>query len=61
MKIGDLVKTKCFGPSAKTVGEIGVLVRRFPRIIGTWEVFFSGTGQTHLIAQDGLELANESR
>ncbi len=60
MQAGNLVKTKCFGPSTNTVGELGVLVR--PCITGVgWIVFFAGTGKNHLIARDGLELVDESR
>ena len=58
MKRGDLVKTKCFGPNG-TVGEVGIIVRRFPRIVKCWEVLIAGCLQ--VIAQDGLELVNEAR
>ena len=58
MKRGDLVKTKCFGPNG-TVGEVGIIVRRFPRIVKYWEVLIGGCLQ--VIAQDGLELVNETR
>ena len=61
MKVGDLVKTTCFGPSTKTVGEMGLLVRRWEGLTGCWEVYFPGTGKVHIITLPGLELVDESR
>ena len=61
MKPGDLVKTTGFGPSTKTVGELGVLVRRWEGMTYCWEVYFPGAGKIHIIALAGLELVDESR
>ena len=61
MNPGDLIKTTCFGPSTKTVGELGVLVRRWEGLTSCWEVYFPGTGKVHIIALAGLELVDESR
>ena len=58
MKVGDLVKTKCFGPSG-AVGEVGMIIRRYPRMIKCWEVLFGSV--IRIIAQDGLEVFSESR
>ena len=58
VKPGDLVKTTCFGPN-RTVGEVGLIVGEHPRIIRCWLVLFNGV--KHVIAQDGLEVVNESR
>jgi hypothetical protein len=65
-KRGDLVKTKCFvtvsaltgdrrpkrRPNSK-VGEVGIIVRRFPRIVKCWEVLIGGRLQ--VITQDSLD------
>ena len=58
MKVGDLVKTKCYGPKG-SVGEVGIIIREFPRIVRCWEVLFGNT--LRVIDQDGLELFHESR
>ena len=58
MKVGDLVKTTGFGPRG-AVGEIGMIIREFPRIARCWEVLFGDV--LRVIAQDGLEVINESR
>ena len=58
MKVGDLVACKGFGPNG-SVGEIGVIVRPFARIVKCWEVLIAG--HIMAIAQDGLELADEGR
>ena len=58
VKPGDLVKTTCFGPKG-AVGEVGLIVEEHPRIITCWLVLFNGV--KHVIAQDGLEIVNESR
>ena len=58
MKVGDLVKTTGYGPKG-SVGEVGLIVREFPRIVRCWEVLFGST--LRVVAQDGLELINESR
>ena len=53
MKVGDLVKTKGYGPKG-SVGELGIIIREFPRIVRCWEVLFGNT--LRVIAQDGLEV-----
>ena len=58
MQVGDLVKTTCYGPKG-FVGEVGLIIREFPRIVNCWEVLFGST--LRVVAQDGLELINESR
>ena len=58
MKVGDLVVLKGFGPSG-SVRDVGLIVRPFARIVKCWEVLIAG--RIHVIAQDGLELADESR
>ncbi len=58
MKVGDLVRTKCFGP-AGSVGEIGMLVRKDDAIINCWVVMFGSTMQ--VLAREGLEVINGSR
>jgi hypothetical protein len=55
MKIGDLVKTTCFGPRYSR-GEIGVVIKAYGRIIRCWVVLFGDT--TEVVAQDGLEVIN---
>jgi hypothetical protein len=55
MKIGDLVKTTCFGPRY-SVGEVGVLIKEYGRIVRCWVVLFGNT--TEVVAQDGLEVIN---
>ena len=54
MKVGELVKTTGFGPNGR-VGEVGVIVRKFPRIRACWEVYFNGV--VIVVAEDGLETA----
>ena len=61
MQAGDLVKTTGFGPSKKTVGELGVLGRMWEGMTYCWEVYFHGTGKIHIIALAGLELVDENR
>ena len=58
MKPGDLVKTTCFGPHGG-VGEIGLIIEKYPRIVRCWLVLFNGV--KHVVAQDGLEVINEAR
>ena len=58
MKVGDLVKTTGYGPKG-FVGEVGLIIRKFPRIVRCWEVLFGST--LKVIAQDGLEVINENR
>ena len=58
MKAGDLVKTTGFGPRG-SVGEVGMIVREFPRIVRCWEVLFGDV--LRVIAQDGLEIISENR
>ena len=58
MKVGDLVKTAGFGPQG-SVGEVGMIIREFPRIVRCWEVLFVGV--VRVVAQDGLEVISESR
>ena len=58
MQVGDLVKTRGFGPSG-SVGDVGIIVRPYARIVKCWEVLIAG--QLRVIAQDGLELINASR
>jgi hypothetical protein len=53
VKVGDLVKTTCFGPHGR-VGEIGLVVEKFPRIINCWWVLFNGG--KHVIAEEALVL-----
>ena len=62
MKIGDLVKTTGFvrvNDSRSGVGEIGVLVKEYGRIIRCWVVLF--TDGTEVVSQDGLEVISEYR
>ena len=58
MKVGDLVKTTGYGPKG-FVGEVGLIVREFPRIVRCWEVLFGS--MLRVVAQDGLEVVSESR
>ncbi len=58
MKIGDLVKTTGFGPRY-SIGEVGVLVKEYGRIIRCWVVFFADGSE--VVSQDGLEVINENR
>ena len=58
MKIGDLVKTTGFGPRYG-VGEVGVLIKEYGRIIRCWVVLFADG--TEVVAADGLEVINEGR
>ena len=58
MQVGDLVKTRGFGPSG-SVGDVGIIIRPYARIVRCWEVLFGNT--LRVIAQDGLELFHESR
>lgn len=58
MQVGDLVVCKGFGPNG-SVGEVGLVVRPFARIVKCWEVLIAGC--IHVIAQDGLELVDASR
>ena len=58
MKIGDLVVCKGFGPNG-SVGEVGLIVRPFARIVKCWEVLIAG--HIMVLAQDGLELVDASR
>jgi len=63
MKVGDLVKTTGFGPDG-SCGEIGLLIHRSryrqrPRLRWCWEVLFNSG--VHVVAEDGLEVVNESR
>ena len=58
MKIGDLVKTTGFGPRY-SMGEVGVLVKEYGRIIRCWVVLF--TDGTEGVSQDGLEVISEYR
>ena len=59
MKIGDLVKTTVFGPRY-SVGEVGVLVKEYGRMIRRcWVVLF--TDGTEVVSQDGLEVISEYR
>ena len=57
MKIGDLVKTTCFGPRYSR-GEIGVFIKAYGRIVRCWVVLFGNT--TEVVAADGLEVINEA-
>ena len=58
MKSGDLIKTTCFGPGG-TVGEVGMIIKAYPRIIRCWEILFGST--VRVIAEDGLKVINEAR
>ena len=58
MKPGDLIKTTGFGPNGN-VGEVGVIVKAYPRIIRCWEILFGST--VRVIAEDGLKVINEAR
>ena len=58
MKVGDLVKTTGFGPDG-SCGEMGLLIRRQPRIRKCWEVLFSSG--VHVVAEDGLEVVSAGR
>ncbi len=55
MKAGDLVICKGFGPRGN-VGDTGVLVRLYPRIVRCWEVLIDG--QICIIAEDGMEVVS---
>ena len=57
MKIGDLVKTTGFGPRYG-VGEVGVVIKAYGRIIRCWVVLFADG--TEVVAADGLEIINEA-
>ena len=57
MKIGDLVKTTCFGPRYSR-GEVGVVIKAYGRIIRCWVVLFADS--TEVVAADGLEVINEA-
>jgi hypothetical protein len=58
VKVGDLVQTTCFGPRY-SVGEVGVVIKAYGRIIRCWVVLFGS--DTEVVAQDGLEVISESR
>ena len=58
MKVGDLIKTTCFGPRGN-VGEVGVIIKAYPRMIKCWEILFGST--LRVIAEDGLKVINEAR
>ena len=58
-KVGDIVKTKCFGPKG-SVGEVGLIIKPHPRIVSTWEVLFRGSTIMR-IAGCGLEVVSASR
>ena len=55
MKIGDLVKTSCFGPRYSR-GEVGVLVKPYGRVPRCWVVLFGNVEE--VVAVDGLDLIN---
>jgi hypothetical protein len=57
MKAGDLVKTTGYGPLDGRIGEVGMIIREYPRIRRCWEILFGGV--IHVIAQDGLEVICE--
>ena len=58
MKVGDLVKTTCFGPKG-SVGEIGVLLKETWEG-DCWEIYFNGI--VRIYAKDGLKVVtDESR
>jgi hypothetical protein len=57
MKVGDLVKTICFGP-AGTLGELGIVVGH-SEWSHCWRVLFGN--ELKDIAESGLEVINESR
>ena len=58
MKIGDLVKTTCFGPRYSR-GEVGIVIKAYGRFIRCWVVLFADG--TEVVAADGLEVINEGR
>jgi len=58
VKPGDLVSTTCFGPNG-SVGEVGLVVKEYPRIVRCWLVLFNSV--THVLAEEGLEVINEGR
>ena len=58
MKVGDLVRTTCFGPGG-SVGEIGMLLRKADRIINCWVVMFDN--EEMVVAREGLKVISESR
>jgi len=55
VKIGDLVKTSCFGPRYSR-GEVGVLVKPYGRVPRCWVVLFGNVAE--VVAVDGLDLIN---
>ena len=57
MKTGDLIKTRCFGPSG-TVGDLGLLLD-YDALRGGWWVQFAECEM--VIAKDGLEVISENR
>jgi len=57
MKVGDLVKTLCFGPAGR-VGEVGLVVGH-SRWSHCWQVLFGN--ELKVIAESGLESINEGR
>tara|TARA_Y100000310_G_C20540430_1_gene743007 strand:+ start:704 stop:880 length:177 start_codon:yes stop_codon:yes gene_type:complete len=58
VKPGDLIKTTGFGPNGN-VGEVGVIIKAYPRIIRCWEILFGSV--VRVLAEDGLEVINEAR
>jgi len=59
MQVGDLVKTRGFGPKG-SVGEIGILVHDHPSYGDrVWTVAFGS--KLHWISADSLEVINASR
>ena len=58
MKPGDLIKTTGFGPNGN-VGEVGVIIKVYPRIIRCWEILFGSV--VRILAEDGLKVINEAR
>jgi len=58
VKVGDLVKTTGFGPNY-SVGELGVLVKEYGRVMKCWVVFF--THSTQVVTEPELEVVNENR
>jgi hypothetical protein len=57
-KVGDIVKTKCFGPSG-SVGEFGLIIKPHARIIRCWKVLFGNIAT--VVSEGGLEVVSESR
>lgn len=58
-KVGDIVKTKCFGPKG-SVGEVGLIIKPANTRLNAWEVLFRGSAIMR-IAGCGLEVVSASR